>query len=200
MMGVCANAQLISKYTDLTPNKRYFEIAYGTVSAYNMEAGMKYNSTHGRLIMCIGAKVTWLKEIPTYMVEQLGCSREIYSDADANGGIALTYQVFPGITMGSDDKSFVQFECDDVDDSIRMKKVVITGNTELLVKLFIYYWYRDDVKFDINKFKKGCIFYENCGSDRISFNWKAKAKPFITITQNTTFPKPIPLIAELSRK
>jgi len=196
--AVAASGQLINNFKVFhSITEEQAEFIYGSVNAYNMEAGMEYNSSHRRLVMLIGAKLIWLEEIPHYMAEQLGCSREIDSDNDPIHG---HFGVHPGGVITRDDDNSVmdiQAYVDDLD-SMHIMKVVMKGNTDLLIKLFVWYWETSDVKFDIKKFKKGCLFYENCGSDRISFNWK-NSKPNITITKNPIWPIPLPLIAERTK-
>jgi hypothetical protein len=140
--------------------------------------------------MVIGAKGWWLREISAYMVEYLGCSKYVDGNSDY---YPTEFIVRPGITSGDDDASSVKISSV-VDDSLVVKKVTITGNTDLIIKLFLYYWIESEMHFDVNKFKRGCLFYQNSGSDRICFNWKG-ARPNITITKNPTFPIPIPTIA-----
>ncbi len=191
----CSHAQLIQSFGDfhsLTEDQA--TIVFGSVNAYNMEAGLEYNSSHHRLVMLIGARLWWLQEIPHYMAEKLGCSKNVDSDNDP---IHSHFKVYPGGVLDhDDDKSPVDIVCT-YDDSLRIQKVRLTGNTHLLVKLFLWYWENSDVKFDADKMKKGCLFYENCGSDRICFNWKG-ARPNIIITKNPTFQTPLPTIAERS--
>ena len=193
LVALGAKGQLLSDYPKGV-DAHDFNIYYGSLTEYNMEEGQKYNSLHGRLIMCIGAKAIYLKEIATYMVEKLNCDNHITAD---NEEYPSAFLVKPGGIIGVDEDDSPVRIIADTDDSLRMKKVTITGNTELLVKLFLNYWYRSELKFDINKFKKGCLFYQNCGSDRVSFNWKG-VKPNITITRNPTFPIPLPTVAERS--
>lgn len=191
--SVTAWGQLITSakaFKSLTEDQFY--AVFGSVAAYNMEAGLEYNSSHHRLVMLIGARLWWLQELPKYMAEQLGCSNHIDSDNDP---IHSHFQVVKSITSGDEDNTPVDIICSYTDDSLRIVNVKITGNTELLVKLFIYYWEHSEIHFDVNKFKKGCLFYENCGSDRICFNWKG-VKPNITIKKNPTFVIPLPTIAE----
>src|ERR1035437_6437964 len=135
LMAVSAKAQLINSFKDfhsLTEDQAV--TVFGSVNAYNMEAGMEYNSSHHRLVMLIGAKLWWLQEVPTYMAEKLGCSRNIDSDPDP---IHSHFKVSPAITGGDDDATPVDIICT-FNDSLRIVKVKMTRNKDLLIKLFVY--------------------------------------------------------------
>ena len=195
LLSGSAWGQLISSpkaFKSLT-EEQFYEV-FGSVSAYNFEEGLEIESSHHRLVMLIGAKLWWLQEIPYYMVEQLGCSPEIDGDKRAIHGHFGVHSGF-----GNDNSVLeIRAHVDDID-SMHITDVTMTGNTELLIQLFINYWEHSEIKFVRSKLKKGVLFYENYGSDRICFNWKG-AKPTIIIKTNPNFPTLMPLAAEHSGK
>lgn len=189
-----ANAQILTTYPPGI-DKKSFDGYYGSLAEFNMQEGLKLNSPHGYLVMLIGAKGIYLREVVNYMVRELKCDNHVASDYEDYPAI---YEVKPGgILEWDDDKSLVRIESKQ-DDSLVIKSVKITGNTDLITKLFLYYWINSELRFDENKFKKGCLFYQKCGSDLISYNWKGP-KPYLTISRNPTFPIPLPKIAQRQR-
>lgn len=184
LLAMQSFAQLINSPADLGLTADQFKAMYGTVNEYNMQEGLKYNSSHGHKVMLIGAKGIWLSEIPKFCVEVLGCSRQIDTDEPR---YPMYYFVYPGITGGDQDTSQLEMAYMPNDD-VRMQWVKIIGNKTLVLKLFVYYW--DESPIQISKLKKGVVVYKDCGSDRVTFDWRGK-EPFIKVTKNPLFKKPI---------
>lgn len=171
-LSLQTSAQLIESPASLNMDSTEFARLIGTVKEYNFQETRKYKSEHKRLVCFTGFKWSWLMELTEYLgANMCGNKSEVESGEDY-----VTFSIGCGFQPGHDIK--ITGYCDS---DGRVKKTVIKGHADEIVKLFLSYWYTADLRVD--QFKKGFTVYQDSGCDRITFNW-SNAQPTLTITKN----------------
>lgn len=132
-----------------------------------------YNSTHGRLCHIINYDVSWANNISVYLQENGYKYQE--QAQPLNTMVAKLNCVKPD-RMG---KRYLLITAKYGKDN-KTKSLTITGTADELAELFVYYW---QSHISINKLKSGGYFYQDYGTDRITFDWKGK-QPVIRIMNN----------------
>lgn len=170
-----------------------FLYSYGSVKEYNLEKGVMYNSPHHCLVLMIGGKPRWIVRISQYLANEGYSNDCVIDDGVINVHKGwISYTMHAGVSNKRNDKVVVKALIDL--DKGRTTSVLITGNTEMLVNMFLYYWTGPGARIQRQSLKHGGTIYRDVASDRVTFDWR-NANPIIRVSKNPRFPKSLMEIA-----
>lgn len=172
-LSLQTSAQLIESPASLNMDSTEFAQVYGSVKEYNFQHGSMYNN---KPVLLIGTKASYVKAVCQYLTDN-GLGREVEVETGDNWiayNVPVTGIVNPNEPASVNIKAFVDLE------TLRTNKVTITGRTDEVIKLFLFYWTSE---LSMEELKKKGRVIQDYASDRIEFDW-SKAQPVLTITKN----------------
>jgi hypothetical protein len=165
-----AGAQmLINEPADLNMSAEEFAAIYGTVAEFNFQESRKYESAHKHLVLFVGGKAIWVKELAEYLGESSACGNQVEVSSGAGW---VQYDVSCGFKPGHEVAIKAYYDAAE-----RTTKVVIKGHANELASLFVSYWYRPDLQLT----EKNVI--QESASDKIAYS-ATGTKATITITKS----------------
>ncbi len=173
-------AQFIEHWNRITEDSVAFAQVYGSVDEYNYQHMVRHSNRHNFRIHFINTKPYYITAVVEWLAQEGYCGNTFWEKEDPGIYYECGSDACP--PPSEDNQKSPPFAIRAfVNKKNRIVSVKISGDMNVLVKLFLYYWEGTNIKG--GQIRKGKEIYQDSMDDRITFSWHGD-KPVIIIKKN----------------